>query len=345
VTLLSKSLVHSVALLAALKENDQFREQTFALPDVIRLIFDNDMFNRATNLDKVNFMEMLVQHQLGSNKDKMLDHFSDDLKLLSGNKVWSQSDSGKKGIIKIILENYYNQKDKNFDHSALSQESGGIRIDLDKIGSASGIKSLKGWADIKEKVLRDTQFIWDPKGAYAFSSAQDMFDSIQVLTIAGSADRLDFTGSDKVDVIDGAESNGITAYGGAGNDLLIGSKKGKSKLFGDDGNDVLIAGDGGAELTGGAGSDKLFAANSKPDVLDGGEGKDIYYAGAGDTIVETGKDSEIYLGAQKTRLVGGLPVPGKKDIWRSADGAFTWVRTAPDTFLVRGGAAGTILTI
>ncbi|WP_293932604.1 calcium-binding protein [Iodobacter sp.] len=111
-------------------------------------------------------------------------------------------------------------------------------------------------------------------------------------------------------------------------------------LYGLGGNDNLIGGKGDDYIEGNDGSDMLDGGYGK-DTLIGGSGKDIYYAGAGDTIIETGKDSEIYLGAQKTRLVGGLPVPGVKDVWRSADGAFTWVRTAPDTFLVRG-AAGTI---
>src|SRR5207245_2730859 len=71
------------------------------------------------------------------------------------------------------------------------------------------------------------------------------------------------------------ESNGkilcqLEAYGGPGNDTLIGGS-GPDGLYGDDGKDLLKGGDGDDGLVGGSGSDVVYG-NAGNDYLLGGNG-------------------------------------------------------------------------
>jgi Ca2+-binding RTX toxin-like protein len=93
----------------------------------------------------------------------------------------------------------------------------------------------------------------------------------------------------------------VTAYGGAGDDMLTGGS----------GNDVLDGGPGCDVLTGGAGNDLLTDVNLVPanpgdesdvlrggpgnDILLGGYGKDTLDGGAGDDLLEGGDGSDTYV--------------------------------------------------
>lgn len=57
--------LHSQALLNAFALNDSFRTVTTKLPDLVKMIFDSDLFykNPITSLD--NFIDRLVRHQVG----------------------------------------------------------------------------------------------------------------------------------------------------------------------------------------------------------------------------------------------------------------------------------------
>jgi hypothetical protein len=68
--LLAKAL-HSQTLLTAFVQNVQFRQVTFKLPDVVRMIFSSDLYQRSTGLSSPdeNFIERLVRHQNGITGD------------------------------------------------------------------------------------------------------------------------------------------------------------------------------------------------------------------------------------------------------------------------------------
>ena len=64
------------------------------------------------------------------------------------------------------------------------------------------------------------------------------------------------------------EGDGITIYGGAGNDIIW-ANKGSNTLFGDAGNDRIVGGSDDDKIIGGAGNDSMH----------GGGGEDIFYFG------------------------------------------------------------------
>ncbi|MCK0171547.1 M10 family metallopeptidase C-terminal domain-containing protein [Aliiroseovarius sp. S1123] len=86
------------------------------------------------------------------------------------------------------------------------------------------------------------------------------------------------------------------AYGGGGNDLIVGNWR-DNHLFGNGGDDHLKGGKGDDELTGGAGVDALR----------GGKGSDILYGSSGDDKIRGGGASDdIYGGAGDDWLKGGF---------------------------------------
>jgi Ca2+-binding RTX toxin-like protein len=93
------------------------------------------------------------------------------------------------------------------------------------------------------------------------------------------------TGSDALygeegnDTLDLSGGNSGMAFGGLGNDRLIGSAVGYSDLRGDEGNDVIEAGADGASLDGGAGDDRLVGG-AAADQFTGGAGLDLFVLGA-----------------------------------------------------------------
>ena len=75
------------------------------------------------------------------------------------------------------------------------------------------------------------------------------------------------------------QTEGVTATGYAGEDLLLGGS-GNDTLNGSSGNDTLIGGAGADTLNGGNGNDTLIGGVGD-DTLDGGYGDDVYVFGAG----------------------------------------------------------------
>jgi Ca2+-binding RTX toxin-like protein len=101
---------------------------------------------------------------------------------------------------------------------------------------------------------------------------------------------------------DQPEILGITAHGGAGEDVLIGTN-GKDQLRGHEGGDVLLGEGGDDELDGGLGSDHLFGDDGDDvliggrhligntddfaiDYLMGGAGADVFYLGILDSTLD-----------------------------------------------------------
>lgn len=114
-----------------------------------------------------------------------------------------------------------------------------------------------------------------------------------------------------------ADGNTNTVDGGKGDDYIrLG--KGYTVAHGGDGNDIILAGTGSAMISGGKGDDKLYAMTPKPGTslrqvfLNGDEGNDELYAGSGKSILNGGlgddklvgyRDTTIYTGAGKDRVI------------------------------------------
>jgi hypothetical protein len=84
--------LHSQALLTTFLENNDFREVTKKLPDLLRLVFDSTLYKFDTgksNSTDVNFLENLVRHQEGldpaapNDGDHMLERFTSDLQKIA----------------------------------------------------------------------------------------------------------------------------------------------------------------------------------------------------------------------------------------------------------------------
>src|SRR5205814_1128566 len=81
----------------------------------------------------------------------------------------------------------------------------------------------------------------------------------------------DFSGNDVIDARN--DQNGVTIYGGAGDDTIRGSQagdriaggSGNDAIYGDGGDDVIVGGTGNDMLDGGAGNDLIFGDNVQLD--------------------------------------------------------------------------------
>lgn len=83
-----------------------------------------------------------------------------------------------------------------------------------------------------------------------------------------------------------------TAYGEAGNDLLLGGRE-FDRLYGGSGDDILIGADGGDLLVGDADG---AAADDGADILYGGDGDDSIYGGGGDDLIFAGTGDDGVIG-------------------------------------------------
>jgi RTX calcium-binding nonapeptide repeat (4 copies) len=125
-------------------------------------------------------------------------------------------------------------------------------------------------------------------------------------------------GNDVVIVSGAAGISRVTAFGGAGDDViqLAAGVTATSELYGGPGNDVLVGGSGPDILDGGDGNDQLFGGAGR-DLLVGGFGVDVLNGGAGDDII-TG---DVFMLAQDHALRSAALNKALAD-WNSA-GSFS----------------------
>lgn len=94
-----------------------------------------------------------------------------------------------------------------------------------------------------------------------------------------------------------------TAYGGAGNDLLLGGRE-FDRLYGGSGDDVIVGADGGDLLVG---DQDAAAADDGDDVLYGGDGDDAIFGGGGADLIFAGTGDDTVIGnAGNDVIIGGL---------------------------------------
>ncbi len=92
----------------------------------------------------------------------------------------------------------------------------------------------------------------------------------------------------------------LAAYGGAGNDRLVGSL----------GNDILAGGEGDDTLLGRAGGDRLFGGADN-DTLSGGEGDDRLDGGTGTDVLRGAAGADVFVSRPGSRVVDyNLPPDG-----------------------------------
>jgi serralysin len=190
----------------------------------------------------------------------------------------------------------------------------------DVIEVRRGAFEVYGGTTAKDGSLADNDLLIldrsDYGGLYFFfrlsdaSSPLGFFNELTEGSKARGIARIDYTGSDFVDDINGGIGNDTLRGGGGndnfsagdGNDLLIGGE-GTDGLSGGEGNDTIIGGPGD-NIFGFGGDDSIQAGGTS---ALGGEGNDTIIGGAADERYEGGGDNDLLLGrAGDDQLVGGL---------------------------------------
>ena len=129
-------------------------------------------------------------------------------------------------------------------------------------------------------------------------------------SLGAEIEKFTLTGSSSDDLIDASAftNAGVTIFGLAGNDTLIGTVNG-DKLNGDQGDDVIFGGDGMDVLQGGKNDDQLLGGAGFDWVI-GGAGNDGLYAGLGSDIVMGGSGMDRFL-VQEGDMLGDF---GSEDV-------------------------------
>lgn len=161
--------LHSQALMVAFRQNNDFRLVTYDLPDMLRLVFNDDL--GATN--ERNFLNHLVRHQAGVPgafaADAMLDRFTGDLRKIAQNGGLTMADINlTKTLIAFSMQAYYDERlvPPNTLYTPVDG-GGGIkfsRLDVaDEISGAKGfLYYFSGFLTSLSKEERDaiTEHIW-----------------------------------------------------------------------------------------------------------------------------------------------------------------------------------------
>jgi len=123
------------------------------------------------------------------------------------------------------------------------------------------------------------------------------------------------------------------AYGGSGDDILIGGA-GTNRLFGNGGDDVLIGGGGTDTLAGGAGNDTfIFTVGDGQDTVDGGADTD--------TQIINGTAAAEFFNINAINLGGSyLAVNVDSALAAAAGGNFEVATKAVEEWVVNGGGGG-----
>ncbi len=309
--------LHSIALLTAFVENDQFREVTTKLTDLLGMIFDSNLYYNDPNklIDpKRNFLENLIRHEVGVQgsfaADHMLDRFTADLKKIAqdGGLTMSNNDLTK-ALTAFAMQKYYEEPASGADYGQelFSAEgvTGGIRFDRSNV--ADTLDNAKGYT------LYFTNYLTTlPAVDRTFIEA--MLPNLLDWFIQAGAGGMTATAGDlRAFMLGGSGSDNLT--GGSQADVLVGNG-GADTLSGGDSYDVLIGGDGNDTLDGGTGSDILL----------GGTGMDTYIWHTGDgndsIIEEQDADGKIHgiiriinEAGQEYLAAGGFFQEGDSNIW------------------------------
>ena len=181
--------LHSQALLSAFVQNNQFREVTLTLPDVVRMIFDSKLFEHTTarsNAINENFIERLVRHQNGIAglavgettipADGMLTRYTNDLWKLAqdGGLTMSEGTSFfgnnlnnvSKALIAFAMQKYYDEQlaagatptELFTDLTMAGSGSGGGGVQFDRADVAATLDKAKGYDLYFKNYLKSDAF-------------------------------------------------------------------------------------------------------------------------------------------------------------------------------------------
>src|SRR3989338_4076504 len=295
--------LHSQALLAAFLQSNQtaapfknLSDVTVKLPDLLKMIFDPQLFyrdpNKLNNPER-NLLEHLVRHEAGVQDsiaaDAMVTRFTADLWKLAQDGGLTMSDLNgqpnnyntwnnvSKALTAFAMQKYYDEKTGSVGvGGTLFQDvSGGGVIQFDTaavVGTGNSITQAKGYTQYFQNYLDTTSTFTLPERTLIKSLLHNMQDwYIQAGT----------NGMNATDTL----NRGAFMLGNTGADALVGGT----------GADLLVGNAGTDTLQGGGGNDTLL----------GGSGNDTYKYNAGD-----GLDTILYSDGQGGIVMDGATLSG-----------------------------------
>ena len=301
--------LHSQALLSAFVQSSftaasgkWLNEVSFKLPDLLKMIFDGDLFDRPTDKADRNLLELLVRHEAGVQgsfaADAMVTRFTADLWKLAQDGGLTMSDGSSntdrhqlsQALIAFAMQKYY---DEQLAPGGTPTE---LFTDLAEAGIGTGGLYFDG--------NNVTSSLRDAKGYRYFESylKEELFTkSVEQMIAASASGKRDWyvqAGASGMNVTD-TKNNGAFMLGGNTADSLTGGS-GADLLVGNKGADTLNGGAGSDTLVGGTGDDILHGDDGEGgDVLEGGADFDTYYADDGDTIRDSDSKGVVYLNGKQ----------------------------------------------
>jgi len=307
--------MHAQSLLTAFLQSEQsvaggsnpqqtFSEVTKKLTDLLKMIFDGNLFDRPTDKADRNLLEHLVRHQAGGvgnvpvGGDGMVTRFTADLWKLAQDGGLTMSDGSSntdrhqlsQALIAFAMQKYY---DEQLAPGGTPTE---LFTDLAEAGIGTGGLYFDG--------NNVTSSLRDAKGYRYFESylKEELFTkSVEQMIAASASGKRDWyvqAGASGMNVTD-TKNNGAFMLGGNTADSLTGGS-GADLLVGNKGADTLNGGAGSDTLVGGTGDDILHGDDGEGgDVLEGGADFDTYYADDGDTIRDSDSKGVVYLNGKQ----------------------------------------------
>lgn len=308
--------LHAQALLAVFLEEPSFREVTFKLTDMVKMLYSTDLYYRdpSKKIDpERNLLENLLRHQIGTDSippDAMLTRFTTDLwKIAQDGGLTLTNKDVAKTLTAFAMQMYYEKEtapDKTlFDDDGVA--GGGIHFNRADV--ADSLNTAKGFE------LYFTNYLYFLPGNENEAITQQLPDLLDWYIQSGY--------------------KALEAQAGGQRAFMLGNDKGDN-LFGGTADDVLVGGKGTDLLMGGKGDD----------ILIGGDGNDFYLYRIGDgndRIIDNERSNRLIIKETDGSTIndfGQLYASGSNR-WSSADGRFiltegiTWTLHMPD-----GGSIG-----
>ena len=264
--------LHSMSLLVALR-SEAFKSASMALPRLISLLFDPNLFRFDLDESERNLIDHLLRHEHGvpgstQAPTGMLTHFATDMQRIGRAGSLATGDVNlNQALIALGLQAYYVQAN-GFERELFAEVAGGLAFDGGALASNESL--FKASAAIAQ-YMEAAQL----SGRYSQFEAEAFAASMKVKErwyLATDSDRPLVANAGSASALMLGASLSDYLEGGANHDVLIGGR-GDDVLLGGAGLDRLVGGDGRDLLAGGADADDLF----------GGAGNDTYLLGTADT--------------------------------------------------------------
>ncbi|TAN76900.1 MAG: calcium-binding protein, partial [Magnetospirillum sp.] len=299
--------LHSISLEAAMATAPGFWDAARKLENLIRVIFDENLFKKDPKLATPTLLDHLLRNEVGvAGSDagttveagKMLTHFANDLaKIVAASGEAVTHNDLNRALIAFVGRGYLKQQ-TGFEKEILESAGGGLKIDVAAI--SADIAGDQGY------VRHFALYLQEKLGTELYGQFRSLVEQAQEWYIAGQ--KLNATAGAKTAFMLGAGERDSLSGGGQ-NDLLVGLG-GSDVLSGAVGTDVLIGGQGGDILFGGEGSDAYaFTTGDGEDLISDWSGDSRGGDGQG-TIVADGQEIKGAF-AQKA----GSTTQWEKDGW------------------------------